>query len=83
MNVKGKLLTFRCPGTSSDSSPDVCRIRFSMASLRCRLRSVMSRMTRKTEISKSAVHSTKVLRELMEMKANILFGSRKVQTECR
>jgi len=30
----GQLLTFRCPGTSS---PAVCRIRFSIASLRCRL----------------------------------------------
>ena len=29
-----QLLTFRCPGTSS---PAVCRIRFSIASLRCRL----------------------------------------------
>ena len=30
-------LTFCCPGTSSDSSPAVCRIRFSLASLRYRL----------------------------------------------
>ena len=30
----GQLLTFCCPGTSS---PAVCRIRFSIASLRCRL----------------------------------------------
>ena len=32
-----QLLTFRCPGTSSDSSPAVCRIRFSIASLQYRL----------------------------------------------
>ena len=32
-----QLLMFCCPGTSSDSSPAVCRIRFSIASLRYRL----------------------------------------------
>jgi len=33
----GQLLTFCCPGTSPNSSPAVCRIRFSIASLRYRL----------------------------------------------
>ena len=33
----GQLLTFRCPGTSSNSSPAVCWIRFSIASLWYRL----------------------------------------------
>ena len=32
----GQLLTFRCPRTSSDSSPAVCQIRFSIASLQYR-----------------------------------------------
>jgi len=32
-----RLFTFCCPGTSSDSSPAICRIRFSIASLQYRL----------------------------------------------
>ena len=59
-----QLLTFCCPRTSSDSSPAVCRIRFSKRAFSIDFfRSVMSRMTQKAEVSDSAVQSTKVLRE--------------------
>ena len=34
---KGQLLMFHCPGTSSDSSPAICQIHFSIASLWYRL----------------------------------------------
>ena len=53
-------LTFCCPGTSSDSSPTVCRIRFSILSLRYRLLSfcyVMDDMESGSQGQCSAKHN--------------------------
>jgi len=68
----GQLLTFCCPRTSSDSSPAICRIRFSKASLRYRLLSFcyVTDDTESRNPSDSAVQSTKVLREPIQTTEN-------------
>ena len=58
--LTGQLLTFCCPGTSSDSSPAVCQIRFSIVSLQYRLLSfcyVKDDMESRSQGQSSAKHN--------------------------
>jgi len=74
----GQLLTFCCPGTSSDSSPAVCQIHFSIASLRYRLLSfcyVTDDMESRSQGQCSAKHNgtTRAHPDYRKMKAEFFF----------